>query len=331
MTIDTTDLSYWLNWRFFICVCYVVIVIVGASFVIWKYEGSGSSNSKSRRKKSDNQLPGGYLHKDEMWKTSRTVIHPAWLLVYRLCAFIGLLAILITNISVEGFRALYFYTQWTFALVTLYFGVGSAISIYGCRKNCSRLIRDQIGYVPSNAEKRSAYDAVPQDADANVSSIEKDDDLLKVSCDQSAADFLGYSFQAIFQVAAGASMLSDSVFWCLIYPFILPESFHLHFLVVSMHSFNALFLIGDAFLNCLRFPFFRIAYFALWTIIYVIFQWIIHACFSMWWPYPFLDLSSPYAPAWYLAIGLIMLPCFGIFALIMKLKDFLLSKFPESE
>lgn len=80
---------------------------------------------------------------------------------------------------------------------------------------------------------------------------------------------------------------------------------------VSMHSINAVFLLGDVFLNGLvslytlfvrwffhllnvncdwwdlfvffqRFPFFRIAYFILLTGIFVIFQWIIHACVSMW-------------------------------------------------
>lgn len=82
-------------------------------------------------------------------------------------------------------------------------------------------------------------------------------------------------------------------------------------LMVCMHSVNAVFLVGDMILNCMvsfyflsgsttllfvqfpshwmrifssfqRFPFFRIAYFVLWTAAFVIFQWIIHACVSMW-------------------------------------------------
>ncbi|WCJ43375.1 hypothetical protein M5689_024118 [Euphorbia peplus] len=57
------------------------------------------------------------------------------------------------------------------------------------------------------------------------------------------------------------------------------------------------------FLNCLRFLVLRIAYFILWTSVFVIFQWIIHACISMWWPYPFLDLSFPCAPLWYMGLG----------------------------
>ncbi|MCL7034443.1 hypothetical protein MKW94_000452, partial [Papaver nudicaule] len=80
-----------------------------------------------------------------------------------------------------------------------------------------------------------------------------------------------------------------------------------------------------------RFPWFRFAYFILWTAIYVIFQWVIHACVSLWWPYPFLDLSSSYAPLWYLAVGLMHIPCYGVFVLIIRMKHFLWSKwFPES-
>lgn len=40
-----------------------------------------------------------------------------------------------------------------------------------------------------------------------------------------------------------------------------------------------------------RFPFFRIAYFVLWTCTFVIFQWIIHACVSM--RYLFCFLVTP--------------------------------------
>ncbi|KAL2547015.1 uncharacterized protein Fot_16248 [Forsythia ovata] len=140
------------------------------------------------------------------------------------------------------------------------------------------------------------------------------------------ADAWEYAFQILFQICAGAVTLTDCVFWLIIYPFLTGKDYRLHFLVVCMHSINAVFLLGETFLNCLRFPFFRIAYFVLWTCVFVIFQWIIHACVSMWWPYSFLDLSSPYAPIWYLGVGLLHLPCFAIFTLIFRIKQFCLSR-----
>ncbi|KAF3524526.1 hypothetical protein F2Q69_00051318 [Brassica cretica] len=47
------------------------------------------------------------------------------------------------------------------------------------------------------------------------------------------------------------------------------------------------------------YPEILIVYLVEWTGVFVLFQWIVHACVSFWWQYPFLDLSSPYVPLWY--------------------------------
>jgi hypothetical protein len=70
-------------------------------------------------------------------------------------------------------------------------------------------------------------------------------------------------------------------------------------LLIGTHSINVVFMIGDTAMNSLRFPWFRIAYFLLWTGAFVNVQWLIHASISIWWPYPFLDLAFPKAPVWY--------------------------------
>uniref|UniRef100_A0A803QJ03 Reverse transcriptase Ty1/copia-type domain-containing protein n=1 Tax=Cannabis sativa TaxID=3483 RepID=A0A803QJ03_CANSA len=130
---------------------------------------------------------------------------------------------------------------------------------------------------------------------------------------------------------AGAVMLTDSVFWFIIVPFLTIKDYNLSFMNVNLHSFNAILLLGDTALNCLQVPAFRITFFILWTGAFVIFQWIIHACVSFWWPYPFLDLSSPYAPVWYLLVAVMHIPCYGSFVLIVKMKRYLLTKwFPLS-
>ncbi|KAI8543594.1 hypothetical protein RHMOL_Rhmol08G0230600 [Rhododendron molle] len=119
---------------------------------------------------------------------------------------------------------------------------------------------------------------------------------------------------------AGAVMLTDCIFWLLIVPFLETKDYDLNFcalsltwqLIINMHTINAVFLLVDTALNCLRFPWFRITYFFLWTAIYVVFQWIVHAYFSLWWLYPFLDLSSPFAPLWYVILRI------HLFDLLMK-------------
>ncbi|WZZ30619.1 hypothetical protein YC2023_014020 [Brassica napus] len=82
-----------------------------------------------------------------------------------------------------------------------------------------------------------------------------------------------------------------------------------YFFIVIKHSVNVVFLLGETFLNSLWFPLFRISYFVLWTGVFVILQWIVHACVS-----------------WYAAVGLMHVPCFGVFALIVKLKYMWFSK-----
>lgn len=326
MTTDTTDLSYWLNWRFFLCAVFVFGSMVVSIFVIWKYEGSKKSKNAGRQNWQDT---AGILYQDETWRTSLKVIRPAWLLAYRLTAFIALSSLLTLNVVLDGGGIFYFYTQWTFALVTLYFGLASLFSIYGCCQCCHGVGGSRVDHVTLT------YAALRLDENGNTPTASKSIQSSLNSREEylvrKTAGIWVYIFQIIYQICAGAVVLTDFVFWFIIFPFLTSDDYSLGFIDTCLHSINAVFLLGDVILNCLRFPFFRIAYFIQWTGIFVIFQWIVHACVSMWWPYPFLELSTPYAPIWYLGVGLLHLPCYGLFALVIRLKHFWLSRsFPDA-
>ncbi|KAL6187593.1 hypothetical protein ACLB2K_038991 [Fragaria x ananassa] len=247
---------------------------------------------------------------------------------FEIVAFLVLLSLIVTNIVLSGAGVLYFYTQWTFCLVTIYFGLGSLLSIYGCYRYQNRVGEDAADHVRD--EEQGNYVAPTLGENADTSNMSKSFTGEEFPSRKAAGVYV-YIFQVIYQMCGGAVVLTDVVFWLILYPFLTSKSYKLNFMMVSMHSFNVVFLLGETILNSLRFPMFRISYFVLWTGIFVIYQWIIHAFKNMWWPYPFLDLASPYAPLWYLGVGVMHIPCYGVFALIIKMKQLWFSRsFPES-
>ncbi|GER48752.1 sterol 4-alpha-methyl-oxidase 2-2, partial [Striga asiatica] len=290
MTADSTAPSYWLNWKFLVCATWVLIATVFSALLIWRHEGSRKQSSGESQHEA-----AGCLYEDEVWSTCSKSVHPIWLLAYRIIAFCALLALLLVDIVTLGA------IQWTFTLVTIYFGVGSFLSIRGClhyyregkvKMDCQTCTESKNGsYVPpslvESAVGPSQSEGSSHCGEPNIRTF---------------ASSLGYALQIIFQMCAGSVVLTDSVFWVVLYPYIAAR--RLNFLIVSKHSLNAVFLLGDAILNHLslktlfrllldlefeinginkflqRFPFFRIAYFVLWTCIYVIFQWIVALSFS---------------------------------------------------
>ncbi|GAA0168690.1 hypothetical protein LIER_23351 [Lithospermum erythrorhizon] len=345
MTADTTTSSYWFNWRVLLNTLWLLMSLVFAAYLISKHEklryGQDSEQNGSRETEKD---PPGILYEDEVWRPCLKNLHPGWLLGFRIFAFIVLLLMLILNTTVDGAAIFYYYTQWTFALITIYFALGSVLSMYGCFQYHNKV--GGLGIQTENFdEENGAHGAskiigsqrFDSEHGAYAVSTRMQQDDAGNSTGKSLgpieepprqiAGFWGYIFQIIFQMNAGAVMLTDCIFWFILVPFLALRDYNLNFLIINMHSINAVFLLGETALNSLRFPWFRIAYFFLWTSVYVIFQWVVHACISIWWPYPFLDLENSFSPIWYLSVGLMHIPCYGLFVLIIKAKHTLMLKY----
>ncbi|XP_026429053.1 uncharacterized protein LOC113325025 [Papaver somniferum] len=203
------------------------------------------------------------------------------------------------EMSVQSGRIL---IMGTFILVIIYFALGTITSAQGCWENSRKPVNENNGRncsVGTNIAESSkskttiSFWANKVRATVKVQSYHEQDAVKEI------AGFWGYLMQTVYQTCAGAVVLTDIVFWFLIVPFLSIERVKLNLLMGCMHSLNAVFLLIDAALNSLPFPWFRLAYFILFSSTYVIFQWVIHACGVSWWPYPLLDLSIPWAPLWY--------------------------------
>ncbi|KAG5056721.1 hypothetical protein JHK86_011717 [Glycine max] len=273
MTADTTTESYWLNWRVLVCAILVLFSAIISSLIVLKYEVSRKKARNGDKEGLNLKETSSTLYEDEIWRPCLKGIHPVWLLGFRVFAFVVLLVLLILTATEDGGSIFYFYTQWTFAAVTIYFGLGSLLSMHGCYQHLKKASGDKVGNVDGDAEQ-GIYDASTPPQGSNPSNHEKGLGAPQEHLVRQPASTWGYIFQILFQMIAGAVMLTDCVFWFIIVPFLTIKDYNIN----------------------LRFPWFRIGYFCMWTITYVLFQWIVHAIVKLWWPYPFLDLSSPYAP-----------------------------------
>ncbi|KAF3637355.1 putative tRNA (adenine-N(1)-)-methyltransferase catalytic subunit TRMT61A [Capsicum annuum] len=326
-TADTTDLSYWLNWRFLFCAIWVLTPTVAAVIILWKYERSVNIIQESDSR-GDCQKSSLLLYFDKAWRPCVKRINPICLAAFRVSALALVTLVIVSDFVVHGGDIFFYYTQWTFALTTIYFWLGSVLSIYGCYQYNKANI--SISKIQMDMEQGLLESLVSTDYTNGVK-IVNNVDYKGILLVPEIIGRCSYLFQILFQMAAGAVMLTDSVYWFVIFPFLTVKNYDFNIFTVVTHSLNAVLLLGDAALNSLWFPWFRMSYFVILTGVYVIFQWIVHACVSLWWPYPFLDLSLKYSPVWYLLVALLHIPCYGIFALLVRLKQYVLLRwFPQS-
>ncbi|KAK1318800.1 hypothetical protein QJS10_CPB04g01069 [Acorus calamus] len=309
MAGEVDDIDYWLRWEVAVCAFIFAAPAVAATVLIYRVRSEP-------------------LRSVDLWIPCWRGLNPFWLLGFRAIVTVAMTCLLARIAAAEGAFVFYFYTQWTFMLVIVYFVLATIISAHGC---WSYLRRDV-----SQSEERNEFlkgDVEDSNPDAETCRIDRNADDTEWQSQQKHEDneqragFLGYAVQIIYQTCAGAVLLTDIVFWCVIIPFMSSDQFKLTLLMGCMHSLNLVFLLIDTALNSLQFPLFRMAYFVLWSCAYIIFQWVLHACGFSWWPYPFLELDTPWAPLWYFGMALVHIPCYGVYALAVKAKVLFFSRF----
>ncbi|XP_074315980.1 uncharacterized protein LOC141652424 isoform X1 [Silene latifolia] len=319
-------------WYDAICFAIVGVAMLVSVYMLWTRERGGRMEETIMYHSflvprlhtyHNNNNNNNFISWSQLWSSCWRGLHPGWLLGFRLTSFFLLAAFLSWDIHVWGASIFIYYTEWTFALVMLYFAIGSVMSAYGCWLYCSKHGRSlnvqDIEADGDTGESRS------RKGDSNYYQEQEQEPTLQ------RAGFWGYLMQIVYQTCAGAVILTDVVFWGIIVPLLSNARLGLNLLMGCMHTVNAVLLIVDTSINGLPFPWFRLAYFVLWSSAYVVFQWVIHLIGFSWWPYPFLELSTPTAPFSYLILAVSHIACYGLYALIVKFKDFIFTRlFPDS-
>ncbi|KAJ6338650.1 hypothetical protein OIU76_008170 [Salix suchowensis] len=147
-----------------------------------------------------------------------------------------------------------YYTEWTFMLIMIYFALGTVMSAYGCWVSFKQPAVSEHG-------EKSVFLKRDEEEDGTATSItykeKKSEGTIKlgIHCAEEAirerAGFWGYLMQIIYQTCAGAVILTDIIFWCVIVPFLSNSHLGLNALMGCMHSLNAVFLLIDTALNSL--------------------------------------------------------------------------------
>ncbi|KAL9675977.1 hypothetical protein QQ045_004187 [Rhodiola kirilowii] len=321
-----------LYWYDFICFGIVGFSTVGSIWVLLRKEGcreiGASTIYESLVANRPPQRSVGYVCESDLWKSCWRGVSPFWLMGVRFVSCLIMLGFMCWDVYDWTSSIFAYYTEWTFSLVIVYFALGTVVSAYGCWLHSTEIEPhgETNQFAATGLEENRARGTVTY-----LTKILKDHIWVRGHYAENdlheRAGFFGYVLQAVYQTCGGAVILTDIVFWCVIFPFLSNAHFRLNLLMGCMHSLNIFFILVDTSLSSLKFPWFRLSYFVLWSSAYVIFQWVMHACGQSWWPYPFLQLSSPWAPLWYFLVALLHLPCYGLFALLVRAKYTIFPRF----
>ncbi|KAL3695575.1 hypothetical protein R1sor_009651 [Riccia sorocarpa] len=309
------------HWPFFGCLVVALLYILLAIKFIRQYEGPGRPRG-SKAHPFMGVFTIADLDRAELWKSCWSAVHPRVLLGFRLFAFFYMLSLLLWNLYLGGIWIFNFFTQWTFSLLTAYFGVAAWVSYKHCRhlkyggtKFNSEFSEEQ---VKLTGEKGISVDL----SDTRVHVSEPEAPKKEIT----SPGLVGYVMQIMFQVAGAAVFMTDFVYWLILVPYVLPKTHKHNFIDINLHVVNAVLLAIEILLNNMYYPWFRISYVVFWTCSYVFVQWILHAVGSSWWPYPFLDLATPFAPLWYAGLSFLHVALAFFVMTLVNIKQYLVAQ-----
>ncbi|VAH27101.1 unnamed protein product [Triticum turgidum subsp. durum] len=179
MSTPADGAAYWLRWQVFVCGALIAVPTALAAALLPRLRRSVAP-----------------LRATDLWLPCWPRLHPGCLLGYRAFALAAAAALLVRDIVPHGPRVFFFYTQWTFLLVTIYFAVATAISAHGCWSYSKKSLRKTDEY--GDVENR--------DLSTSISGERKNDEKDKMAsyyeqiANEKRAAFWGRCMQIIYQV-----------------------------------------------------------------------------------------------------------------------------------
>ncbi|KAL9252179.1 hypothetical protein AKJ16_DCAP02071 [Drosera capensis] len=258
-------LEYWLKWHVAVCGLIILLPAIGAAVI-------GLKKRRREMKGCGDDFGVQVLRRSDLWLPCWKNLNPVCLLVYRVSAF-GIMGwLLYQTVLFHGLVAFVFYTQldidttifqvsghrqgskggwrsmlaetldvlfrlalqrWTFTLVMIYFAIGAIISAQGCMRYTKSAI--EVGEKGKSLQNGNAENGLQKHHPHD----EANDD----------AGFWGHLMHIIYQTCAGAVLMTDIVFWCVLVPMLAGKTFEVTWLIGSIHAVNVVFLLIDSALN----------------------------------------------------------------------------------
>jgi hypothetical protein len=219
MSLSPADgAAYWLRWQVFVCGALIALPAAAAAALLPRLRRAAPP-----------------LRATDLWVPCWARLHPGWLLGYRAFALAAAVALLARLLIGHGLTVFYFYTQWTFLLVTIYFAFATAISAHGCwvyAKKISRKADESHGFLNDDVENRGLSTSIS--VELKKDETNKLPSYYEQIVNEKRAGFSGRCMQIIYQTSAGATMLTDVTFWGLLVPFFYRDKFGLSLVIKSI-------------------------------------------------------------------------------------------------
>ncbi|KAL4105849.1 hypothetical protein PRIC1_003905 [Phytophthora ramorum] len=203
------------------------------------------------------------------------------LLAFRAGAATFFVLVQICDVWRSGGRCLAFYTSWNFILQGAYF-CGAAWCTHGQLQR--RL-----------DERTASYTALKDGDDDGTGS--------PFASRRRVRTVHWMDLELLLDVCLAASLLICVVVWTVLYPYAVkighPERI-LNGVSYCQHAVNVVLLQIDFFASRHQVSRDALPLIMGWPSVYAIFAWIVHGTVARgFWPYPFLELDTPWAPIWY--------------------------------